>query len=67
MGVKMMAKRFILRQYLIIFLKVIGGMLVGTLVALSFHSDPFAGEAAGGIVALGLAALETYSTARKQC
>lgn len=55
-------RRYSAQKYLVSVLKIVGGMLVGALAALAFHSSPFAGEATGGICALGFVALETYET-----
>lgn len=62
----MMFRRFTVRDYVVSLLKVVGGMALGAAVATLFRSSPFAGEAIGGICALGFVALERYTTVHRQ-
>lgn len=61
-----MLNRFSVREYVAALVEVLIGMFLGAVLAVLFHRDPFTGEAAGGIFALAILAVQTYQRSRSR-
>ena len=61
-----MFQQFTVREFLLSFVAIAVAMVVGVLIAIDFHSNPFACAATGAIVALGFIAERRYTISHKQ-